>query len=512
MNQRMGRPAQDEFKLLCSRAEITCNQSIEDDYGWDFLLEVPPKSLLRSPADKIPAAKVAFVQIKSTRGTRRRAEMKVSSALQLAKKPEPCFLVLFHERKDGRHVYARLFGKKDIGRTLKRARNLSVQGKEAHKAKMTFGFSEDEEHTNDLVNSIIDRVQGLGPEYSAEKRQLAETIGYENKNWVAEITIDGSRGLQDLVDLQLGLKDQLEVSRFAIFDERFGIETSTPVVEKSEKATLRMQPKKDIECVVVLETDHDTISMSSTVRLARAPGLEPGGVKLAFHNELFVLVMSTKGGSWDEVAYSIHDVRRKPLPIRVLENLATMLSWDNQDARVRVTGDLPDLQVDVRFWENPAPLDRNVAATLATLRHVATRSGTRDIALSMMDVASSYGMLTLIHAVVGEAKITLRTDQGDILNAPSKFHNLIGFMDVNVGDYTFFVVLDCAIEIRTDEQETLSIDLGRRNVRDCVVGKSRPTVCSQGKAAYERYAKSYGDDWLSIGSLSALIESSYEPR
>ena len=85
MNQRMGRPAQDAFKHLCSLANLTCNPSLEDDYGWDFLVEIPLVPTLDSPADKWPAAISAFVQVKSTKGVRRRTEMKVSNAIQLAK-------------------------------------------------------------------------------------------------------------------------------------------------------------------------------------------------------------------------------------------------------------------------------------------------------------------------------------------------------------------------------------------------------------------------------------------
>ena len=40
MSHHYGRTAQDEFKLLCSRAGVTCNSSSEDDHGWDFIIEL----------------------------------------------------------------------------------------------------------------------------------------------------------------------------------------------------------------------------------------------------------------------------------------------------------------------------------------------------------------------------------------------------------------------------------------------------------------------------------------
>ena len=71
MDQRSGRPAQDKFKLLCSSANLTCNASLEDDHGWDFIVEIPAPSTHDLPADKVPAPKQVLVQVKSTRGENR---------------------------------------------------------------------------------------------------------------------------------------------------------------------------------------------------------------------------------------------------------------------------------------------------------------------------------------------------------------------------------------------------------------------------------------------------------
>ena len=43
MSSKLGRIAEDQFKMLCADAGITCNKSIEDDHGWDFLVEYIPE-------------------------------------------------------------------------------------------------------------------------------------------------------------------------------------------------------------------------------------------------------------------------------------------------------------------------------------------------------------------------------------------------------------------------------------------------------------------------------------
>ena len=166
MTHTRGRPAQDEFKLLCSTREVTCNESREDDFGWDFFVEFSMTADDRLPADIQPGPISAFVQVKSTGAEPRRARMKVSNALHFAKRPDPCFLVLFHTHGGRRRIYASLFDETDMRRTLKQARQLSVAGKPPHKSKISFGFSDAQDHTDDLIEWMRGYVEGLGSGYS----------------------------------------------------------------------------------------------------------------------------------------------------------------------------------------------------------------------------------------------------------------------------------------------------------------------------------------------------------
>ena len=500
----MGRAAQDAFKHLCSVSDLTCNPSREDDYGWDFLVEIPLASSTSGiPADKWPATISAFVQVKSTRGVRKRTQMKVSNAIQLAKKPDPCFLVLFHRDGDHERIYARLFDKQDMERALRRARETSVRGQPAHKAKVTFSFSDDEEHTSDLIDWMLTCVRGLGDGYGVEKSRLAGSVGYENRNWKASITFVGTRWPDDFVDLQLGLKNQLEISKVKIFDERFGIETPSPVIESSDGGTIRMRLEKEIECVVSLETEDNVVTTSAKARVATVPGSSGKEIKLAFLNELFVLVVAR-----DKISLTVRNGWSNELSLSKLEQLATLLSWHDQEVRVRVTGDVPEMDIGVKLAENPYRLDRGVIAAIGTLRRVASRSDAKDIRLSMVDVLSSYGELSLYHGVLTDAHVAFRsTDPIDPPCNHEMLHNLIGMIDVEVGEYTFLTLFDAGINTNIDELGVLAVDLGRRNTRDCLVGKGREVIRTRGQTVHDEYAAGYGDDWLAIGSLNAVVEA-----
>ena len=68
----MGREAEAAFRHRCLVEGVTCNESLQDDNGWDFLVEIPQEVAAGTPNDKRPAARSALVHVKWTGGSRRR--------------------------------------------------------------------------------------------------------------------------------------------------------------------------------------------------------------------------------------------------------------------------------------------------------------------------------------------------------------------------------------------------------------------------------------------------------
>ena len=503
MNQRMGRPSEDTFKQQCSSAGITCNKSHEDDHGWDFLVEIPMPAPAGTPDDKLPPVRSVLVQVKSTRAASPRATMKVSNAHQLARRSEPCFLVLFHKVQVGERIYARLFGDKDITRTLKRGRKLFIDGTPTNKAGISFGFSASEEHTSDLLQWLVATVQGLSDDYGSEKRNVRDTVGYGDRNFLAKLTFVRTRGVEDFVDLELGLKDQLEVSKFTVLDKRFGIEAPYPIHHHEGPGKFRMEPTQEIECTVTLKTKEDSISIPSKLRSSVVPGTEPKQVKLAILNPLFHIVIGM-----DEMSFSMRDVASKKFSIADLSQLATLLSWNDERVEIRVTGeDMPALNIPAATVSSkPNPWDPRVACAIRMLGDVALRSQAGDITLSVHEVLSAYAPLVFYFDVLEAKQCGLRINALDASIDHKTLHNLLGYVDVTVGDYTFLTLFDCAIETRLDQSGSLLVDCGPRNVRDCLVGGDTEVARAKGQAIYEQCGGGYGDDWLAVGSVNAIVE------
>ena len=182
MSQRLGRPAQDHFKLLCSQAQVTCNSPQEDDHGWDFMIELIPPPDTNKPADKTPGVKKALIQVKSTWGQSPRAKIKVANALKFAKDELPCFIVLFHHTKQlGTQIYIRHFWTELIERALKRARQASVERRNVHKIWMEVRFSPGDNHSNNLISWIVSAIRESSVDYSSTKCPSGDFMSRMNR-------------------------------------------------------------------------------------------------------------------------------------------------------------------------------------------------------------------------------------------------------------------------------------------------------------------------------------------
>ena len=503
MTHRSGRRAQDEFKLLCSTHDVSCNESKEDDFGWDFFVEFFMTTDDGRPADMQLGPRSAFVQVKSTGLRPRSARMKVSNALHFSKRPDPCFLVLFHSHDGRRRIYARLFDETDIRRTLKQARQLSVAGRPPHKSKISFGFSDAEDHTEDLIEWMHSYVEGLSSEYSIWKQQLCDKIGYGEGGYRAYVKFAGRNGLEELIDLQLGLTDQLPVSHFRVHDLRFGIENPVPLVDHRNGGEFRLSPEREDECELTLETSDEVVSIPSKIRFPQVPGIPPEKQKVAVINNLFTLVVAS-----EEITLRFQNLWFQKLPIEQLEQLARVLSWNDQKIRVCVAGSgLPPLALEVSYpssRETPV-LHKEVAEAIATLRVVMLRANVNNARLSLDDVLSRFRELQVFHLLLTAEQVDLKSESVDSSLDANALHNLLAYIDIELDECALAVLFDAAIKTSIDEKGHVQFSLGPRNLRDCLVGKQSQSVMTELDAVFRRQANAYGDDWVAIGDLGRLL-------
>lgn len=153
----------------------------------------------------------------------------------------------------------------------------------------------------------------------------------------------------------------------------------------------------------------------------------------------------------------------------------------------------------------PSAVAAAVAEIVKTLRRTAERCSASDVLVALDDVLGAATDLGPYHGVLAEWPMSLGTGPINEGFDAAMLHNLLGFVDTEVAGHTFLTVFDAAIRARVDTRGYLTIDVGRRNIRDCVWGRSREAVRAQGRVLYGWAAAGYGDDWFAIDSLNELV-------
>ena len=507
MDQRSGRPAQDELKLLCSQRNITCNPSLEDDHGWDFIVEFPSLVSDRLLADKVQAPRPVLVQVKSTRNKPAKTRIKLSNALKFANNELPCFVVLFHyNKKDkGQHIYACHFWKDLIERSLKRGRKVSVEGKPTNQSMISVSFTDQDDHSGDLIEWMTKTVNALPIGYGNEKRKLANNLGYEGQNYRGKLAIGPLKGIEEIVDHLLGLSDYLPVKHIKLIDSRFGIDDPTPIYENTN-GQISLTPNDTKEWTLVLQAlDNDPISLPATIKTPSIPGLSLDKFKILIETWLFKATMTYLGGI--ELTLQVEDFSNKRLPIAKLNELARFLSWESDSISMKAVEDgLPLFTCHGNVSSN---IDKGLCLKFANitknLLDIQSRTGMSTVELSLIDLQNSLNQLSVLHEILTAKDMKLNLKPGPEWKNGTSISHVIGYIDIEVGDLIFLVIFNATVSMRHVPKNYIELTCGERTLRDCFVGKDSDSVLSAGQTSYREQSDLYGPECLGVGNFRDFI-------
>ena len=399
MTQRLGRSAQNHFKLLCSQSRITCNSPQEDDHGWDFMIELTPPEDAEKPADKIPGIQKALIQVKAAYGKSPSTRIKVVNALKFAKDELPCFLVLFHYPPMGEtQIYGQHFWKQLIKRALKRGRQASAENRMTNKIWMDIRFATDDSHGTDLISWIVSTLQAWSGDYGFAKRTLYETIGYEDRKYRAEVTFGPIEGIEDIVDHELGLTDFLPVSKIRLVDSRFGIDAPVPIME-SDRGRIQIRPNAIRTCTLVFQiSTGEIIAFEASVLTPAIPNLPVDKFKVAIETWCLTAIVHTDGS----LTIVIKNLWKEKISIAKLRDFATFLSWGGKELSVKLSGeDVPILNFrGSSSSTGHEKLFAELSSVTETLGKLEARAGCTPVHLSMNDLRGTLGELKFVRDIL----------------------------------------------------------------------------------------------------------------
>ncbi|MGB3691165.1 MAG: hypothetical protein WBG70_03965 [Spirulinaceae cyanobacterium] len=232
----LGDLGESNFRGWCNAAGLTVNPSEKDRTGWDFIIEFPWKKENYLPKDMLPAPIECKVQVKSTDKKDKRESIKISNLSRLVKAPLPTFycFIEFDGKDEAQAVYLVHVDRKIIGKTLRRIRQLEAKGEGDNLNKHTIDvcYTSEERLPNitgkSLKNTIEKYISNGLEKYIADKNQLLDTLGFEEGKGTLILTFPRSCSGKDIVDLSLGLHQEICIDKSVYHDKRFDVLSYNP--------------------------------------------------------------------------------------------------------------------------------------------------------------------------------------------------------------------------------------------------------------------------------------------
>ncbi|WP_148265873.1 DUF4365 domain-containing protein [Oceanimonas sp. GK1] len=242
----LGLMGESAFTFWCAEAGLIPNGSQVDRTGWDFLVEFPFFTEV-SPHNIHKAALECKVQVKATDHNKRKLSISLSNLRRLITAQLPSFFVFieFDGKASAERVFVVHVDKELISKVLRRLHQLeqSETNNNFNKRTMTVHYNDThllkKANGENLKKCLLNYIGNDISEYIETKRSHLKSTGYEDGVGNFTFTTEGEEDLKTLIDISLGIKDQVSISKLKGFHTRFGIPSKLPFID-TKNGTLEM--------------------------------------------------------------------------------------------------------------------------------------------------------------------------------------------------------------------------------------------------------------------------------
>ncbi len=502
-----GRSGEKRFSTLCSDLGITCNESVEDERGWDHIVELRHEAVPGVSADMAYRVPAVFVQTKSHEADGLSVTMKLSNAVNLARSPNPCFVVLMSLALDSVtpkwhavHVWGAL-----LERIMKRAREESRDGvpDDAFHTKY-FSFTmtaQDQREEPALLPWIEHTVRSVGRDYGAAKAALSPP-----PDLVGEIKVGPLGSIGELVDHMIGLTKHIPISGVTMGLRRFGIDVPFPM-PAGDVAFASLQSHPSDTCDIRLRgPDGTVVELVGDVIAPPDLGLPEESYKYRFRAPNLDIVWSPAGEATINGHLNFQDVDTPA----AIEKALLLMSWAGQgpiDIRI-VIRDRPALGASAMI--NPIE-DRQGFADLAAVtgslvrvsRHL--KAEVPMVTIAQIDAAEH---LVTFHNFIETAGMRMSVELPDdvVVREPTAG---VGFGILPVGSWMFAAVQRFPIVQQRREGGLWTIEYGKPVLLDTFafpIGDA--DTLEHFKDAYRRNASATGA--IALDNVLVALEAQVE--
>jgi hypothetical protein len=508
MTRFQGRSAEKAFSKLCSDNGVTCNDSVEDDHGWDHIVEFPHVALPGVSADMQRPIPAVFVQTKSHTAKGLKVTMKLSNAVKLARSDAPAFVVLrtsSDPEVEGVSIWHAVhFWDPLIARVLKRARQASRDGVSEdnfHKHNFSFTMSGADQQTDDeLLTWMKKTVLSIGSDYAVAKKALCPP-----PQIVGTVSFGKLDSIGQLVDHQLGLTPNIQVDSITINQRRFGVDLPFPFPIPSGAIThFTMHSNPVGQCDIWMRgPDGSVVEVIGDIIAPGIPNLPQNQRKFRIRTSMIDIIWSHSGAKF--AAHFDPNVKLTPTE---LEKTMRFFSWSDEgdiDLRVTVSDD-PLLSGTGGFG---GVEDKKMFTTLVKLAgmlvsisaHLKTKLP-RISAADILDSENAFDLYQYIHGVGIELTIKLH----EVQPFPET-DRAVASGAARVGDWIFAVIHSLPIIRQKQSSGKIVLTFGTsKTLQTYAFLPDDELSLDRLKADFERYSSKKGV--LGIWSILSAIEKS----
>lgn len=235
----LGKLGEYAFASWCAQVGLIANGSMIDKTGWDFYVEFPISQDISTKELHKPAFECK-VQVKATDKRDRKLAITVSNLRRMATAPMPSFYIFleFDGKNEVQTVFLVHMNNDLVYKILKKIREIEQGNKNKNLSKrtMTLHYGEENELNildgKSLQTTLFHHIGESYSDYVTDKNKYLKECGFENGYGKVKFSIEGEdAGLPQLIDLSLGLTDEIDIQSFVNIEERFGIPSKKTNIE-----------------------------------------------------------------------------------------------------------------------------------------------------------------------------------------------------------------------------------------------------------------------------------------
>lgn len=249
----LGKLGEYAFASMCAEVGLIANGSMIDKTGWDFYVEFPISQTL-TPNQLHKSAINSKIQVKATDQQDRKWQITLSNLRQMATAQMPTFYVFleFNYKNDVQKAFIVHVDNDLVYKVLKKIHQVEQGNEKNNLNKRTITLNYDERHElkflsgQSLKENLLAYIGGDYSKYINEKSKFLESCGFEDGYGTIQFSLNGEESIRKIIDVSLGLEEELDIENLVSIEQRFGIPSKNPEFElKTAKLKLgKLAPKK----------------------------------------------------------------------------------------------------------------------------------------------------------------------------------------------------------------------------------------------------------------------------